>query len=354
MSSGKEVLLWVVLATVFVAFVILFNQILFPFIAGMALAYFLNPVVVGASKLGINRSIAASLVLVSFGLVLGLLGLLIIPILQKQLGSLITQFPLMVEQMGVILSDLISRNPAALNLASGEIDGEALLGLVPRMATLVLLALSSIWQSGWALFNFLGLLVVTPVIAWYMLRDWDHFIERCDGWLPREYAETIRCQIGLIDGVLANYCRGQATLCLVLASGYSVALELVGLEYGLLVGLLVGAIAFIPYVSTVVGLSLAGGLAYLQSGGLEFVGVIAVVFVLGQMLEGYVLTPKLVGDRIGLNAVWVLFALLAGGSLFGFVGVLLAIPVAAVLGVLTRFLLSTYLASSLYSGSSKT
>lgn len=336
--------------TVVVAFLALFNQILFPFIAGMALAYFLNPVVVSASKLGINRSLSATLTLIGFGLVLGLLGLLIIPILQKQLSLLVTQFPLMMEQIGGAFSYLTLNNSSTFRLANEGAGREALLELVPRMATLLLKSLNSIWQSGWALFNFFGLLVVSPMIAWYMLRDWEQIIVKCEGWLPREHAEAIRCQVGLIDKVLANYCRGQASVCFILAFVYSVVLELIGLEYGLMIGLLAGLISFIPYVGALVGLFLAGVLAYLQTGDIEFVGTVALVFVLGQILEGYVLTPKLVGDRIGLNAVWILFSLLAGGSLFGFVGILLAIPAAAVLGVLARFLLGAYLDSSLYRG----
>jgi len=338
------------MATFVVVFLLLFSQILFPFIAGIALAYFLNPVVVRANNFGLRRWISATLVLVGFGLVLGLLTLLVLPLLRVQLVSLLTQLPLMIGQVAAKLSELMSSNSYTSGIEVLEVGEDLLLGIIPRISTLVLYSLSSIWHSGMALFNFLGLLVVTPIIAWYMLRDWEKFVAKCDAWLPRKHAETIRRQAGLVDGVLSNYCRGQASVCLILACAYSIALEMVGLEYGLVVGLISGVISFIPYVGVLVGFTLAGGLAYLQSGQIDFLGVIALVFVLGQILEGYVLTPKLVGDRIGLNAIWVLFALLAGGSLFGFVGVLLAIPVAAVVGVLTRFALCRYLESDLYRG----
>ena len=350
MSAGKVVLFWLSMATFVVVFLALFSQILFPFIAGMALAYFLNPVVVRANNFGLRRSISATLVLVGFGLVLGLLTLLVLPLLRVQLVSLLTQLPLMMGQVEVKLSELMSSNSYTSGIEVLEAGEDLLLGLIPRISTLVLYSLSSIWHSGVVLFNFLGLLVVTPIIAWYMLRDWEQLVAKCDAWLPRKYAASIRCQVGMIDRVLANYCRGQATVCLILVCAYSAALEMVGLEYGLVVGLISGVISFIPYVGVLVGFMLAGGLAYLQSGVTEFVGVIALVFVLGQILEGYVLTPKLVGDRRGLSAVWVLFALLAGGSLFGFVGILLAIPVAAVVGVLMRFALHRYLGSDLYHG----
>ncbi len=350
MSEGKVVLFWSSMATFVVVFLVLFSQILLPFIAGIALAYFLNPIVVRASRLGLRRSISATLVLACFALAVGLLTFLILPVLQKQLASLLVQLPLMVGQIGVTLSEIASSNSDALKLANIEVGEDALLGVFSHMSSWLLQSLNSIWKSGLALFNFLGLLFVTPVIAWYMLRDWEQLLAKCNTWLPRQYAETICYQVGLVDGVLSNYCRGQASVCLILACAYSIALELIGLEYGLAVGLFSGAIAFIPYVGVVVGFLLAGGLAYVQSGGAEFVGAVAAVFVVGQILEGYVLTPKLVGGRIGLSAVWVLFALLAGGSLFGFVGVLLAIPVAAVVGVLTRFALHHYLGSDLYRG----
>jgi predicted PurR-regulated permease PerM len=349
-SARKEVLFWAGLTTFVVVFLLLFSQILFPFIAGIALAYFLNPLVVRASSVGLSRAISATLLLAGFAILLGLLSFLILPIVQKQLASLLLQLPLVVDQVGATLSELVSRDFYALGIANIEVGEEALLGLFPGLSTWLLRSLNSIWQSGSALFNLLGLVVVTPVIAWYLLRDWEKLIAKCDGWLPREYAETIRCQARLIDGVLSNYCRGQASVCLILACAYSIALELVGLNYGLAVGLVSGGIAFIPYLGTLTGFMLAGGLAYVQSGGAEFVGVIAAVFVVGQIFEGYILTPKLVGARIGLSAVWVLFALLAGGSLFGFVGVLLAIPVAAVVGVLTKFVLYRYLGSALYRG----
>ena len=194
------------------------------------------------------------------------------------------------------------------------------------------------------------LLVVTPVVSWYLLRDWDRIIAQVDSWLPRAHRDVIREQFGLIDDTLAGFVRGQATVCLILGGAYALALELAGLQYGLVVGLISGLISFIPYVGSLVGLALSVGLAAIQFDEPMRIVLIAVIFVAGQAIEGNFLTPKLVGERVGLHAVWVLFAMLAGGSLFGFLGILLAVPVAAVIGVLVRFGLARYMDSAFYSG----
>ena len=353
MSSRNEVWFWVGFGALVVGFLVLFSEILFPFIAGVAIAYFLNPAVVKADKLGLSRAFSASLVLVIFAASLGLIGLLVFPILQGQIAALLMHLPVIVEGGLSRWSELTFNNIHVSKLVNTEIGEDALLGAIPRLADWVFQSLQTIWQSASTLINLVGLFFVTPVIAWYLLRDWEKLISKCNHWLPREHAPTIRRQLQLIDEILANYCRGQASVCLILATSYSVALGLLGLEYGLAVGLIAGITSFVPYVGPIFGFSLAGGLAYFQFGGLEFVGIVAGVFLVGQLVEGYVLTPKLVGERIGLSAVWVLFALLAGGSLFGLVGVLLAVPVAAIIGVAVRFFFNRYLKSSLYHGLEK-
>ena len=353
MILRNEGLFWVGLGVFVLALLVLLSEILFPFVAGVAVAYFFNPAVVKAGKFGLSRAVSASLVLVSFVVSIVLIGLLVFPILQGQIAALFAQLPLIVEKGRSHWSELTPDNLHASLLANTELGEEALLGAIPRLADWAFQSLQTIWQSGSALINFVGLLFVTPVVAWYLLRDWERIVSKCDDWLPREHAQTIRLQLHLIDEILANYCRGQASVCIILAIAYSVALGILGLKYGLVVGLVAGVISFVPYVGTIFGFCLAGGLAYFQFGGLEFVGIVAAVFVIGQVIEGYILTPKLVGQRIGLNAVWVLFALLAGGALFGLVGILLAVPVAALIGVGFRFLFNRYLQSSLYHGSTK-
>jgi predicted PurR-regulated permease PerM len=187
-------------------------------------------------------------------------------------------------------------------------------------------------------------------VTFYLLRDWDHIVMKVESWLPRHHAKTIRAQIVEIDRTIAGFVRGQATVCVVLATYYGLALTLVGLDLGLVIGALTGLGAFVPYVGMFIGLVISMALAVAQGTGWGLVGGVALVFLVGNVLEGNVLTPKLVGDRVGLHPVWIIFSLLAGGALFGFVGILLAVPLAAVIGVVIRFALSRYLTSELYSG----
>ena len=192
---------------------------------------------------------------------------------------------------------------------------------------------------------------LTPVVTFYLLRDWERLVGALDGALPRDHAATIRKLAHESNAAIAGYVRGQALVCITLGTIYAVGLSLVGLQFGLVIGLIAGAISFIPFVGTFVGAVMALGMALVQFPP-DWMGVVkvAVVFVIGQMLEGNVLSPKLVGDRVGLHPVWIMFALLAGGALFGFVGVLIAVPVAAVVGVLVRHLIGRYRDSQYYRG----
>ena len=187
-------------------------------------------------------------------------------------------------------------------------------------------------------------------MAFYLLRDWDRIVARIDSWLPRDHAAVIRAQLAEVDRTLAGFARGQASVCLCLAAYYAGGFSLAGLDFGLALGLVAGILSFIPFVGSGVALVGSIGLALLQYDTWLPVALVLGICILGQILEGYLLTPKLVGDRVGLHPVWVIFALLAGGSLFGFLGLLLAVPVAAVLGVLARFGLLRYLASHYYRG----
>ncbi len=211
-------------------------------------------------------------------------------------------------------------------------------------------ALVRVVSSGVALTNLLSLLFITPVVAFYLLRDWDRLVVQIDALLPRQHRDTVRTQLLEINRNLAGFARGQATVCLVLAIFYATGLSVIGLEFGLVVGLGIGFLSFIPYVGSITGLIVSLGIALAQFPTWGPVGLVLGFFVLGQILEGYVLTPRLVGNRVGLHPVWVIFALLAGGALFGFVGLLLAVPVAAVIGVLIRFAVVQYRDSRYFRG----
>jgi predicted PurR-regulated permease PerM len=216
------------------------------------------------------------------------------------------------------------------------------------MLSFLVSALSRLIGGGFALFNVLTLAVVTPVVAFYLLRDWPRVVARLDGWLPRRYAGVLRAQALEVDRILAAWLRGQAMCCIVLALFYSLALSAVGLDLGLIVGISAGMLSFIPYVGSITGAITSIGLAFAQFPTWNGVLMVIGVFLAGQALEGYVIYPRFLGDRVELHAVWVIFALFAGGAAFGFLGVLLAVPVAAIIGVLCRFWLSRYLQSRLY------
>ncbi|MDP6353237.1 MAG: AI-2E family transporter [Alphaproteobacteria bacterium] len=350
MTAPRQALFWIGVAAVFVAILALLSDIMLPFVAGLAVAYFLDPLADRVERRGAPRALAATLVLAVFFLAFVAVLLLIVPMLEAQLLSLLGQLPEIGAHVRGVLAGLLAKLSARVSPEHIEQARQAAADLPQRLVSWILSLIDDAWRSGVALLNLIGLLVVTPVVSWYLLRDWDRLIAQVDGWLPRAHRAVIREQCGLIDDTLAGFVRGQATVCLILGGAYALALELAGLQYGLVVGLISGLISFIPYVGSLVGLALSLGLAVIQFDEPLRIVLIAVIFVAGQAIEGNFLTPKLVGERVGLHAVWVLFAMLAGGSLFGFVGVLLAVPVAAVIGVLVRFGLAHYLESEIYRG----
>ncbi len=206
----------------------------------------------------------------------------------------------------------------------------------------------SVISSGFAFFNLMSLLLITPVVAFYMLRDWDKFIAKVDSLLPVKSQESIREQAREIDCTLAGFIRGQSSVCLILGTYYSLGLYFVGLELGVLVGFVAGIISFIPYVGSILGFTVSIAIAFAQFNSWEPILQVVAVFLIGQFIEGNFLTPKLVGENVGLHPVWVMFALLAGGVLLGFLGLMIAVPVAAVIGVLIRHAIINYKQSDLY------
>ena len=326
----------------------LFSSILLPFVAAACIAYFLDPPTTRLTRLGVPRGLAAGLMVVGLVAACLLFMLLLYPLLLAQVGLLISRAPTYVAEIrdwaGEVIALLQERlgsdyvNSKLQDLVSGQAGS---------MLGFVVAALTRLIGSGFALFNVISLVVVTPVVAFYLLRDWRRAVARIDSWLPRRYAGVLRAQGREVDRILSAWLRGQAICCLLLALFYAVTLTLVGLDLGLIVGITAGMLSFIPYVGTITGGVASIGLALAQFHW-QGVTVVAGVFVLGQLLEGYVIYPRFLGDRVELHAVWVIFALFAGGAVFGFVGVLLAVPVTAALGVLARFWLRRYLNSPLY------
>jgi predicted PurR-regulated permease PerM len=327
----------------------LFASILLPFVAAAGIGYFLDPLAARLQRVGVPRAVAA-LLLIAALLAAGLLfALLLYPLIIAQIGILITRVPAYVQDIRGFAELVIDRLQQRLG---PQYVTEHLRDLVGQQAGAILAflagGLTRVIGSSFAIFNVISLVVVTPVVAFYLLRDWPRVVRRVDSWLPRRYAHTLRLQAHEVDRILSAWVRGQALCCLILALFYATALSLIGLDLGLIVGLTSGLLSFIPYVGSITGLVVSVGLAFAQFSTWWGVAKVVAVFVLGNLLEGYVIYPRFLGDRVELPAVWVIFALFAGGAAFGFLGVLLAVPVAAVIGVLCRFWLRRYMASYLY------
>ncbi len=327
----------------------LFASVLLPFVAAAGIAYVLDPPTTRLARLGLPRGIAALLMLLALIAAALLFALLLYPLILAQVGILFSRVPQYVAALQGWANQAITHLQQSFG---SEVVNDKLRELVSSQAGSMLSflasALSRLIGGGFALFNVLTLMVVTPVVAFYLLRDWPRLIAMIDAWLPRRYAGVIRAQAREVDRILSAWVRGQALCCMLLAAYYVMALTLAGLDLGLIVGLAAGLLSFIPYVGSITGGVTAIGLALAQFPTWHRVIVIAGILVVGQILEGYVIYPRFLGDRVELPAVWVIFALFAGGAAFGFLGVMLAVPVAATIGVLCRFWLRRYLRSPLY------
>lgn len=327
------------------------QTILLPFIAGFVLAYFLDPVADRLERLGLPRIAATAIILIVAILMVVLAAILVVPVLVDQSAKLAAQVPTLVKAVIDIfnawapqqLKDMLASSGTDFTSQIGDYAGKA----AGWMASI----LSTLWSGGWTLVNIFSLIIITPIVAFYLLADWDHMVARVDGWLPRDHVEEIRDIARDIDRAMAGFIRGQGTLCLILGTFYAVALSLVGLKSGLAIGFAAGMLSFIPYVGALIGgvMAIGVGLVQFWPNELQLLAVVA-VFAIGQFIEGNFLSPRLVGGSIGLHPVWMMFALLAFSYVFGFVGLLLAVPMAATTGVFVRYGLKRYLNSKLYKG----
>ena len=339
---------WLGALALFVAAVWLLSGILLPFVAGCAIAYFLDPVVDRLERRHVPRTLAAALVLTLFFVGLVLLLLLVLPLLELEAVQLAALVPQAVafgrEQVNALLETarrlLSPADMARLQDMAGGVAATALgyaASFIERLLT-----------SGLALANLLSLLIVTPVVSFFLLRDWDRIVARIDQWLPRRHVDTIREQARLIDRTLAGFVHGQVLVGVVDAVYYGAALSLAGLDFAVIIGIIVGVLSFIPFAGVATGTVLALGLGLAQFGLTARLLVLLAIFAVGYAIESNILSPRLVGGRVHLHPVAVIFAFFAFWSLFGFIGLLLAVPVAAVIGVLVRFAIERYLASPIY------
>ncbi|WP_415921077.1 AI-2E family transporter [Tateyamaria sp. SN6-1] len=324
------------------------GDVLLPFFLGAAIAYFLDPVADWLEERGLSRGMATGLITIGAIFIFVLGALLIIPTLVQQAIQLFNVAPELTRNITTFLTErfpsladetsTISQSLKSIGQTVSERGGQLL---------------NSALTSAASLLNVIVLFVIVPVVAVYLLLDWDRMIARVDALLPRDHAPTVRRLASEVDGTLAAFIRGMGTVCIILGAYYAIALMLVGLQFGLVVGFIAGLLTFIPYVGAIVGGALAIGLALFQFwGDWHWIVLVAAIFQVGQLIEGNVLTPKLVGDSVGLHPVWLILSLSVFGTLFGFVGMLVAVPVAAALGVLVRFAIEQYKNSLLYTGQS--
>ncbi|MFP4239546.1 MAG: AI-2E family transporter [Rhodosalinus sp.] len=342
----EQVTYWGIATAVFLVVLWYLGDVLLPFVLGGAIAYFLDPVADRLERAGLTRGAATGLIAIVAVVIFVVLALLVIPTLIRQTAELIETAP---ELFAQLRDFLVTRFPdivvpdSQIRQTMDEI-GQTVQSRGAELLNTVLTSLGSF-------INVVLLFVIVPVVAVYLLLDWDRMVAEIDRLLPRDHAPTIRKLAGEIDASMSGFLRGMGTVCVILGTYYAVALMAVGLNFGLVVGFVAGILTFIPYVGAIVGGVLAIGLALFQFwGDWLWIVLVAAIFQVGQLVEGNVLTPRLVGDSVGLHPVWLLLALSVFGSLFGFVGLLVAVPVAAALGVIARFVVRQYRASRLYRG----
>ena len=346
--SKSNTFFWISLFVFFCAAVYVLRSVLLPFVAGIVIGYLLNPLAARLEKKGVNRTLATVLVMLLVIIIAVPAVVLLINMIDSQVSTFISAVPSYVSSLVKKFEPLLIKLQEEFPSLQADKIKDYLRSNMANNLKLFGSLIKSLVSGGMALINLISLLLITPVVAFYMLRDWDNFIAKIRGLLPRKYKKTIELQAKEIDHTLAGFIRGQVSVCIILGTFYAVGLHLCGLDLGLMVGFLAGLISFIPYVGSISGFIMSMALAVAQFNTWPpFVAVIA-VFLVGQFLEGNFLTPKLVGENVGLHPVWVMFALLAGGVLLGFLGLMIAVPVAAVIGVLIRHAIENYKNSNLY------
>lgn len=349
---------WLTIAFLLLVFLAVLSDILLPFALGMVIAYLFDPIVDRLNRAGIPRLISSLVIVTVITLLFLAILAIILPAVLEQLLRLVQSLPQYIEAARAYVHERwggwlepLRQQLFGSDGAQGAAAQQGVLpqGLAEKFAPWIAESLQSVLSSGLALFNSLAFFFLTPVVAFFLLKDWDIMIRNIDRVLPREDAPTIRQIAGEIDDTISNYLRGQFTVLLILSAFYMVALQLLGLDYGLLIGLTAGLISFIPYLGAFTGFVLSGAVATYQFWPDWFsIAAVLGVFVIGQAIEGNVLTPKIVGDKVRLHPVWLIFALVALGYLFGFTGLIVAVPVAAVIGVLVRHVLRRYYQSEAY------
>lgn len=344
MKLKDKIIVSFLIGALFLAFFLLIKPILFPFIAALVIAYLFNPLAARLEKLKLSRTLSVVAIISIILIILEALLILVLPLLYDQMTSLINSIPKYAE---TFIKDVYPNfRQSALehgfkleyNL-SNYFSGENIKDVFSYSGGIF----DYFLKSGIVLVNIFSLIFITPVLVFYILRDWNSIVKSIDNHLPVGQKKNIRNIFSDMDKTLSSCIHGQFNVCVILGLFYSCGLTLTGLNFGFLIGFLTGFMSFIPYVGMLVGVVIAIIIALFQWGLDWFhIGIVSIVFILGQIIESNFLTPKLVGDKIGLHPVWVIFGLFVFGILFGFVGILLALPLTAIFGVLIKFALSQY------------
>ncbi|MBT3070173.1 AI-2E family transporter [Rhodomicrobium sp. Az07] len=339
---------WLVIVALGAIGLMVFADVLMPFAAGFVLAYLFHPLVDRLNRIGVHRGAAAFAIIAVLSLVFVAIFALLIPPLVDQLRQFAQDLPVYYQRARAYLWENYPQYLRSLQSTVQQQEGGAA-GQAQDLAGLVAGYLKGLAESSLAFFNTLALLFLTPIITFFLLRDWDQMFASIDSLLPKRDAPTIRKLAGEVDDTISGYLRGMFIVLSILSIFYMVSLGLIGLNYGLLIGLFAGLISFVPYLGSTTGLLVAGGVALAQfAPDYSMVALVVGVFIFGQIIEGNVLTPNIVGNQVRLHPVWLLFALVAAGYLLGFTGLLISVPLAAVIGVLVRFALRKYQESEIY------
>jgi predicted PurR-regulated permease PerM len=348
MNVTRPSVLWLATLAVVVVGVVLLRDILLPFVAGIALAYLLDPVVERIERLGVSRTVAALGIVGLFIVGVGGVLVLVTPLLGTEVADFIEKFPQYIGKLQAFANDpgrpwlrkIIGKGLSEAEQSAGQITSAAA-DWIPTL-------LRSLWSDSRALLSLFSLMVVTPIVTIYLLIEWKRLTATIERSIPSAQRETVLALTGELDDTIAGFLRGQGTICLILALYYALALRLIGLNHGILIGLAAGLISFIPYLGSLTGLVLSICVAVLQFWpSWTMIPVVLGIFVAGQAIADYVLSPYLIASRVQLSPVWIMFAIAAFGYLFGFVGLLIAVPLAAAIGVVIRFAIRQYQVSQL-------
>ncbi|EJF75867.1 AI-2E family transporter [Bartonella alsatica] len=350
----KQIFFWLGTLVFFILFMFVFGSILLPFVAGIVLAYFLNPIVQLLEKFGIRRVLGTILITLFIVVIFVAALIILIPIVSWQIQQFVSDgLPIYINR---IQNFFVEHDFDWVRRYFGSDPNELqsnIKGLLGKSSDFITSLLNSLLKSGKSIVNIVSLFVVAPVVTFYMLLDWPRMVAAIDSLIPRDHLETVRSIFHEMDRAIAGFVRGQGTVCLILGGYYAIGLTITGLNFGLLIGMFIGLISFVPYIGTISGFVLSVGVAWVQfyPNNWGCIILVMILFLIGQFIESYILQPKLVGSSVGLHPVWLMFALFAFSSLFGFTGMLVAIPAAAAVAVLVRFALHTYLNSQMYSRS---